>query len=246
MNKREFLKTAGLLSTGLVLSPILSCTSKAIATPTTAAAIGPKGFELPSLGYAYNALEPHFDALTMEIHHTKHHSAYVSNLNNAIIDKREFAGKTIEQVCAEANAENAVVRNNGGGHYNHSKFWKWIAPGGSNAPTEPVLAAINASFGSLDEFKKQFNDAAKGRFGSGWAWLCVGPDKKLFISSTPNQDNPLMLKLTDKPGTPILGLDVWEHAYYLKYQNKRPDYINAFWNVVNWTNVESDFVAAMR
>jgi Fe-Mn family superoxide dismutase len=246
MNKREFLKTAGVLSTGLVLSPLLSCATNAIVVPSAAPLPGPTGFELPALGYAYNALEPHIDAQTMEIHHTKHHAAYVTNLNKAITDKREFAGKSIEQLCAEASAENAAVRNNGGGHYNHSKFWKWIAPGGNKTPNETLLNAINAAFGSYEEFTKQFSDAAKSRFGSGWAWLCVGADKKLFVTSTPNQDNPLMLKLTDKPGTPILGLDVWEHAYYLKYHNKRPDYVSAFWSIVNWTNVEQDFVNAMR
>lgn len=245
MNKREFLKTAGVLSTGIILTPLLGCSTKTIVAPL-AEIPDPSAFELPSLSYAYNALEPHIDALTMEIHHTKHHAAYVANLNKAIAGKEEFAEKTIEQLCREATAENTAVRNNGGGHYNHSKFWKWIAPGGTQKPLQTLAGAIDADFGSYEEMVKQFTDAAKSRFGSGWTWLCVGPDKKLFISSTPNQDNPLMKNLVEKPGIPVLGLDVWEHAYYLKYQNKRPDYIDAFWNVVNWSQAEADFLVASR
>ncbi len=238
MKKREFLKTAGILSTGLVLSPLISCAAK---TGVVAPVVAPTSFELPPLGYAFNALEPHIDALTMEIHHDKHHGAYVTNLNKAIADKEIFNGKSLEQICEMVTADMAAVRNNGGGHYNHSKFWKWIAPGGAKAPSGELATAINSAFGSFDEMKKQFSEAAKTRFGSGWAWLSVGPDKKLFISSTPNQDNPLMKNLVEKVGTPILGIDVWEHAYYLNYQNKRPDYITAFFNIINWDTVATDF-----
>ena len=244
MNKREFLKTAGILSAGVVLSPLMSCASKSIIAGGLPAAVSE--FQLPALGFAFNALEPNIDAMTMEIHHGKHHQAYVTNLNKAIATNPAFQNLSIEQVCNSVSSADTAIRNNGGGHYNHSKFWTWITPGGAKAPSEAVNAAIVASFGSFDEFKKQFSDAAKTRFGSGWAWLCVGADNKLFVSSTPNQDNPLMGNLVDKPGTPILGLDVWEHAYYLNYQNRRPDYVTAFFNVINWTQVASDFEAATK
>ena len=244
MNKREFLKTAGILSAGVVLSPLVSCASKTIIPGGLPATVSE--FQLPALGFAFNALEPNIDAMTMEIHHGKHHQAYVTNLNKAIATNPAFQNLSIEQVCNSVSSADTAIRNNGGGHYNHSKFWTWITPGGAKAPTEAVNAAIVASFGSFDEFKKQFSDAAKTRFGSGWAWLCVGTDNKLFVSSTPNQDNPLMGSLVDKPGTPILGLDVWEHAYYLNYQNRRPDYVTAFFNVINWTQVASDFEAATK
>jgi Fe-Mn family superoxide dismutase len=191
---------------------------------------------LPPLPYDKAALEPHIDAATMEIHHGKHHNAYVTNLNNAIAGNAELEGKSIEDLCKDINsvpeAIRTAVRNNGGGHYNHSQFWTMIGPDAGGAPTGAVAEAINAAFGSFDAFKEAFAKAATTRFGSGWAWL-VAKDGKLSITSTPNQDNPLM----DGSGTPILGLDVWEHAYYLKYQNKRPDYIAAFWNVVNWKTV---------
>ena len=244
MNKREFLKTAGILSAGVVLSPLVSCASKTILPGGLPATVSE--FQLPALGFAFNALEPNIDAMTMEIHHGKHHQAYVTNLNKAIATNPAFQNLSIEQVCNSVSSADTAIRNNGGGHYNHSKFWTWITPGGAKAPTEAVNAAIVSSFGSFDEFKKQFSDAAKTRFGSGWAWLCVGADNKLFVSSTPNQDNPLMGSLVDKPGTPILGLDVWEHAYYLNYQNRRPDYVTAFFNVINWTQVASDFEAATK
>lgn len=192
-------------------------------------------FELPKISYAYNALEPHIDARTMEIHHTKHHQAYVTNLNNAVAGT-DAEKLSIDDICKNISKYPVAVRNNGGGHWNHSMFWEIMTPGGSNAPTGDVLDGINAAFGNVDEFKTKFAAAGATRFGSGWAWLIVGSDKKLAICSTPNQDNPLM-DIAETKGTPILGLDVWEHAYYLNYQNRRPDYISAFWNVINWDEV---------
>ncbi len=192
-------------------------------------------FELPQLPYAYNALEPHVDARTMEIHHTKHHQAYVTNLNNAIAGT-DAEKLSIEEICRNISKYPAPVRNNGGGHYNHDLFWKVLGPNRGGAPSGAVADAINAAFGSFDAFKEKFAAAGATRFGSGWAWLIVGADKKLAICSTPNQDNPLM-DIAEVKGTPILGLDVWEHAYYLNYQNRRPDYISAFWNLVNWDEV---------
>ncbi len=196
-------------------------------------------FELPQLPYAYDALEPHIDARTMEIHHTKHHNGYTTKLN-AAIEGTDFAGMSIEDIQANC-ADNAAVRNNGGGYYNHNLFWEVMSPNGGGTPSGDLAAAIDAAFGSFDAFKEAFSNAAATRFGSGWAWLCV-VDGKLEVCSTANQDNPLMG--IGCGGTPILGLDVWEHAYYLNYQNRRPDYINAFFNVVNWENVSENFAAA--
>jgi Fe-Mn family superoxide dismutase len=193
-------------------------------------------FELPKLPYAYNALEPHIDARTMEIHHTKHHQAYVTNLNNAIAGT-EAEKLSLEELCKNISKYPVPVRNNGGGHFNHSLFWTILKAGGGGAPTGDVAAAINTAFGSFDAFKTQFGTAATSRFGSGWAWLSISGGK-LSISSTPNQDNPLM-DVAEVKGTPLLGLDVWEHAYYLHYQNRRPDYIAAFWNLINWDEVNA-------
>ncbi|WP_291783247.1 superoxide dismutase [Cecembia sp.] len=198
-------------------------------------------FELPKLPYDYNALEPNIDARTMEIHHGKHHNGYVTNLNNAIAGT-DLENKSLEELMKVAGSNNAV-RNNGGGHYNHSLFWTVMSPDGGGAPTGDLATAIDAKFGSFDAFKEEFNKAAATRFGSGWAWLCVDEKKELCVCSTANQDNPLM-DIADCPGTPILGLDVWEHAYYLNYQNRRPDYVAAFWNVVNWAEVSKRFAAA--
>ncbi|SIO03786.1 superoxide dismutase [Algoriphagus halophilus] len=198
-------------------------------------------FELPSLPYAYDALEPNIDARTMEIHYTKHHNGYVTNLNNAIAGT-DLEGKSLEELLKIAGS-NTAVRNNGGGHFNHSLFWTILSPNGGGAPTGELAAAIDAKFGSFDAFKETFNKAAATRFGSGWAWLCVDAKKELCVCSSPNQDNPLM-DVAECPGTPILGLDVWEHAYYLNYQNRRPDYIASFWNVVNWEEVSKRYAAA--
>jgi Fe-Mn family superoxide dismutase len=198
-------------------------------------------FQLPSLPYALDALEPHIDARTMEIHHGKHHNAYVTNLNAAIAGT-ELEGKSLEELMKVAGS-NAAVRNNGGGHWNHSLFWQILSPTGGGLPTGELAAAIDAKFGSFDAFKETFNKAGATRFGSGWAWLCVDTKKELCVCSSPNQDNPLM-DVSDCPGTPILGLDVWEHAYYLHYQNRRPDYIAAFWNLINWEEVSKRYAAA--
>ena len=192
-------------------------------------------FELPKLPYAYDALEPHIDAKTMEIHHTKHHNAYTTNLNAAIAGT-DLEGKTIENILLNLDLNNTAVRNNGGGYYNHNLFWTVLSPKGGGEPTGELEEAIDKSFGSFEEFKAKFNKAATTRFGSGWAWLCIQEDGKLEVCSTGNQDNPLMPEVGCS-GTPILGLDVWEHAYYLNYQNRRPDYIEAFWSVVNWAEV---------
>ena len=198
-------------------------------------------FTLPNLPYAFNALEPHIDAKTMEIHHGKHHQAYVTNLNNAIAGKDEEK-LSIEEICKNISKYGMPVRNNGGGHFNHSLFWTIMKPGGGGAPSGALGDAINAAFTSFDNFKTQFANAGATRFGSGWAWLSVSGGK-LVVSSTPNQDNPLM-DVAEVKGTPILGMDVWEHAYYLHYQNRRPDYIAAFWNVVNWDEVAKRLNAA--
>ena len=200
-------------------------------------------YTLPTLAYPYNALEPHIDARTMEIHHSKHHQAYINNVNNAIKGKADLESKSVEDLIANINAIpediRNVVRNNGGGHANHTLFWTIIGPNAGGQPQGKVAAAIDQAFGSFDAFKEKFAQAATTRFGSGWAWLSVTKDGKLEISSTPNQDSPL-----SEGKTPILTIDVWEHAYYLHYQNRRPDYIAAFWNVVNWQEVEKRFSAA--
>lgn len=208
-------------------------------------------FTLPALPYGFDALEPHVDATTMQIHHGKHHNAYVTNVNTALDGHADLQSKSIEALCADLNAVpekiRTAVRNNGGGHFNHSLFWTIMAPagqGGGGAPGGELASAINTAFGSFDAFKEQFGKAATTRFGSGWAWLGVKGDGGLCICSTPNQDNPLMKGVVECPCTPILGLDVWEHAYYLHYQNRRPDYISAWWNVVNWSAVAKRYEAA--
>jgi len=192
-------------------------------------------FTLPALPYATDALEPHIDKMTMEIHHGKHHQAYVTNLNKALEGKPE-ADSSIEDIIRHISSFPMAVRNNGGGHYNHSLFWTVLGPNADGAPTGALADAINSTFGSFDELKTKMSDAGATRFGSGWSWLIVTPEKKLAITSTPNQDNPLM-DIAEVKGTPIFGIDVWEHAYYLKYQNRRPDYLAAIWNVVNWDKV---------
>jgi Fe-Mn family superoxide dismutase len=194
------------------------------------------------LHYAFDALEPHIDAQTMQIHHDKHHQAYVDNLNKAL-DGSDGMNKTLEELMANISAYPVAVRNNGGGHFNHTLFWTMLSPNGGGAPTGDLAKAIDETFGSLDALKEKMSTAGATRFGSGWAWLSVH-NNKLVVSSTPNQDNPLM-DIAEVKGTPILGIDVWEHAYYLKYQNKRPDYLKAIWNVVNWHEVEMRYKAAL-
>lgn len=198
-------------------------------------------FELPQLDYAHDALEPHVDARTMEIHHGKHHQGYTNNLNAAIAGTA-MDSASIEAILADLDLNNGAIRNNGGGFYNHNLFWKSMSPNGGGAPSGDLAAAIDASFGSFDAFKETFSKAAATRFGSGWAWLCVHKGGKLEVCSTPNQDNPLMPGI-GCGGFPILGLDVWEHAYYLNYQNRRPDYVSAFFNVINWSNAAALFEA---
>ena len=200
-------------------------------------------FTLPPLPYAFNALEPHIDAQTMQIHHDKHHQAYVDNLNKAIAGS-EHENKSLEELIANAGKISAAVRNNGGGHWNHSFFWEILAPNAGGQPSGKLADAINQTFGSLDALKEKVNAAGATRFGSGWAWLIV-KDGKLEVTSTPNQDNPLM-DVAEVKGTPILGIDVWEHSYYLKYQNKRPDYLKEIWNVINWRKVAEHFDKASK
>ncbi len=254
MEKRTFLKTGLLLSAGAVIAPFIqACKSAGKSANGTAG--GPvipppklrrtTPFALPALPYAVGALEPHVDKMTMEIHHGKHHQGYVNNLNDAV-KGTVYNEYELEDIVARITASDAdkKIRNNAGGHWNHSFFWQIMTPGGG-APEGQLLTTINTAFGSVDKLKDEFSNAAKGVFGSGWAWLCVGKDKSLFVTTTPNQDNPLMLQLTARPGTPILGIDVWEHAYYLKHQNKRADYITAFFNVINWKEVALRFDKAM-
>lgn len=200
-------------------------------------------FTLPSLPYAHDALEPHIDKQTMEIHHGKHHQAYVDNLNKAVAGT-EHENKSLEVLVANAGKISPAVRNNGGGHWNHSFFWEILGPNAGGKPSGPLSEAINSNFGSLEGLQEKINTAGATRFGSGWAWLIV-KDGKLEVTSTPNQDNPLM-DVAETKGTPILGIDVWEHAYYLKYQNKRPDYLKAVWNVVNWTKVAERYEEALK
>ncbi|MCJ8006839.1 superoxide dismutase SodA [Lederbergia wuyishanensis] len=199
-------------------------------------------YELPQLPYGYDALEPHIDKETLNIHHTKHHNTYVTNLNSALEGNADLASKSVEDLIADLDSVpesiRTAVRNNGGGHANHSLFWKLLSPNGGGEPTGSIAEAINSKFGSFDKFKEQFQAAGAGRFGSGWAWLALN-NGELEITSTPNQDSPLM-----EGKTPLLGLDVWEHAYYLKYQNRRPEYMSAFWNVVNWDEVQKLYEAA--
>lgn len=201
-------------------------------------------YQLPALPYAYVALEPYIDAATMEIHHTKHHQGYTTKLN-AALEEAELANEDLEDLFTKISELPKGIRNNGGGYYNHNLFWTILSPKGGGEPTGAVAKAITAAYGSFEAFKNAFDAAAATRFGSGWAWLIVGEDNKVKVTSTPNQDNPLM-DVADDNGTPILGLDVWEHAYYLNYQNKRPEYIGAFWKLVNWDEVEKRYQEAIK
>ena len=196
-------------------------------------------FQLPDLNYGFDSLEPHIDAKTMQIHHGKHHAGYTSKLN-AAVEGTDLEGKSIEDLLSNLDLSNSAVRNNGGGYYNHCLFWEIMSPNGGGSPSGSLLAAIEKAFGSFDEFKAEFSKAASTRFGSGWAWLCAHSDGSLEICSTANQDNPIMNGI-GCGGSPILGLDVWEHAYYLNYQNRRPDYINGFFNVIDWVKVEEKY-----
>ena len=245
-NRRNFIKNSLLLTAAGLIAPSLMKAngSNAVTQSNENMLDGTGPFTLPPLTYDYNALEPNIDAMTMQIHHDKHHAAYVNNLNKAIAENN--LGNTVlgplalDDLIKNISKYPVAIRNNGGGHWNHSFFWKIMKPNGGGQPSGKLVDAINSAFTSLDAMKTKFDEAGAKRFGSGWAWLIVNKDGKLDICSTPNQDNPLM-DIAEAKGTPILGLDVWEHAYYLKYQNKRPDYINAWWNVVDWNEVAKNF-----
>lgn len=252
MNKRTFLKTGALATAAAFVNPfnVFANNEPLVLTDNDATGFGKPfagKFELPALPYQYDALEPNIDKMTMEIHHDKHHAGYVNNLNKAI-DGKAYANMTLDQIVMNVKADDTAVRNNGGGHYNHSMFWKWMAPNSGGAPKGRIADFINQKFGSFDKFKEQFNTAATTRFGSGWAWLAMGKKGDLMILSTPNQDNPLMKNVVSKKeyGYPILGIDVWEHAYYLKYQNKRGDYVGNFWNLINWDEVNKQYDMAAK
>jgi len=246
MNKREFIKLAGLAGVAALGNP----TGVLAASPAARKGVSVSGgdqkapFTVPALPYGFDALEPYIDKATMEIHHDKHHGAYVKNLNDAVKGS-SYENLSLEEILKKVNTDDKAVRNNAGGHFNHSLFWKILSPA-KTAPSDKLKAAINESFTSWEKFQEIFNTAAKGVFGSGWAWLIVTPGKKLSVINTPNQDNPLMENIVKERGTPILALDVWEHAYYLKYHNVRPDYITAFWNVINWKQVDELYAAAVK
>lgn len=238
MKKRTFIKATSALVVGAAVSPMAACkaemkegkndASQSEATTST--------FSLPDLPYAFDALAPNIDAMTMEIHHGKHHAGYVRKFNDALKGST-YTGKSLEDILAAIGPEDTGLRNNGGGHFNHSLFWSVMSPNGGGSPSGDLGDAINANFDSFDKFKEVFSAAAGSRFGSGWAWLIKTSDGKLTVDSTPNQDNPLMANIAGTKGTPILGLDVWEHAYYLNYQNRRGDYVSNFFNVINWNEV---------
>jgi Fe-Mn family superoxide dismutase len=240
MNRRKFIYSAAAIGASAVIEPYAKGLIN-LSNNKNRSEITMGKFELPALPYAYDALEPYIDKMTMEIHHTKHHNAYVTNLNKAV-EGTEMEGKSLEDLMANISKYSVAVRNNGGGHWNHSLFWTLMKKGGGGEPTGALADAIKSAFGSFADFKTQFSNAGATRFGSGWAWL-VKQNGKLVIGSTPNQDNPLM-DVSDLKGTPVLGLDVWEHAYYLKYQNRRPEYIENWWNVINWDEAAKKFSEA--
>lgn len=248
MKKRDFLKTGALLTMGAVVGPLVGCNNNTPAQEEEPAQepikTDPIIYELPALGYGFDALEPHIDARTMEIHHGKHHAGYTKKLNKAL-EGSDRASEDLMAIFAnlQDKDEDAAVRNNGGGFYNHKLFWEVIGPNKGGQPTGDLATAIDQSFGSFENFSTAFKDAASSRFGSGWAWLIKGEDGKLAVTDTPNQDNPLMKNLAEKTGSPILGIDVWEHAYYLHYQNKRGEYINSFFNIINWEAVAAKLAA---
>lgn len=246
MTRKEFLQTSAAAAAGALLVPQTVFGQATENAPIQEISALASPFVLAPLPYAFKALEPAIDAQTMEIHHDKHHAAYITNLNTALANS-PLRDKRLGEILAAVSAQDTAIRNHAGGHWNHSLFWALMQPEGKTAtkPQGALAAAIEKELGGWDACKAKFAEAAKTRFGSGWAWLSVGADKKLFISSTPNQDNPLMKNLVEGVGTPILGLDVWEHAYYLKYQNRRADYIEAFFNVLNWSVVEKNYAAAI-
>lgn len=244
MNKREFLKAAGFASLGLAILPMYQCQSKSddLENNEEDDKDNRAPFKLPELGFSYSALEPNIDAETMEIHYNKHHGGYVKKLNKAV-NESDYKDKSLREILGEVseNEDDNDLRNNAGGHFNHTLFWEILLPGGSKKPNGKLLKKINEDFGSFEKFKTDFSKMALEVFGSGWTWLCVDKDQNLFIVNTENQDNPLMHKIAMKKGTPILGVDIWEHAYYLKYQNERKKYIVNIFNIINWDVVGSNF-----
>lgn len=254
MKKREFLRLSGIVGAGIVVSPFLACDEASKAGDSNASDNGdekesssdkaPMTFELPALGYSYTALAPAIDAETMEIHHSKHHAGYVRKLNNALKETSGYGGMSLDEIVMNVNEGDTGVRNNGGGHWNHSMFWDVMKPGGASEPSGKLKEAMMSAFGSLKDCEEQFFNAAKGVFGSGWAWICANDDGSLFITSTENQDNPMMKNVVEKTGRPILGIDVWEHAYYLNYQNERGEYIKSWMDLINWDVVAANYDAA--
>lgn len=246
MKKRDFLKTGALLTIGAVVTPFVGCNenSPKVVAPKEPVKTTPIVYELPALNYEFDALEPYIDARTMEIHHGKHHAGYTKKLNKAL-EGSDRASEDLITIFAKLQdkEEDTAVRNNGGGFYNHKLFWEVIGPNKGGQPTGNLATAIDQSFGSFENFATAFKDAAASRFGSGWAWLIKEDKGKLAVADTPNQDNPLMKKIAEKTGTPILGLDVWEHAYYLHYQNRRKEYINSFFNIIDWEAVTKKLAA---
>ena len=243
MDKRTFIKVTSIAAAGSLILPMTSCSSDPKANEVVDASKGLVApFELPQLAFEFDALAPNIDAQTMEIHHGKHHAGYVKKLNAALEGNDKFTGKTLEQMLASVGDDDTAVRNNGGGHYNHSLFWETMTPKTTELQGD-LASLINGAFGSFDNFKTEFSEAATSRFGSGWAWLSLDTGNKPVITSTPNQDNPLMKGLMGKSSYPLLGLDVWEHAYYLNYQNRRGDYVSNFFNVINWDAVAERFMA---
>jgi len=246
-SRRDFIKKSAFFSVAGIAATIIPGSVKAVTRRMEEQNLLDEAgkFTLPSLPYGYDALEPHIDKMTMEIHYTKHHNAYVVNLNKALEGRKGEDNLSLEEICKNISKYPAAVRNNGGGHYNHSLFWTMMKPNGGGQPQGALGDAIKNTFNTFDEFKTKFSDTAMKRFGSGWAWLVVNPDKKLEIGSTPNQDNPLM-DISEFKGTPVLAIDVWEHAYYLKNQNRRADYIASWWNVVNWEEASKLFTTATK
>ncbi len=235
MDRRDFLIKSSWVAAGLAAAPGMACAAQ----PS-----GP-AFSLPELGYAYGALEPHLDAMTMEIHHSKHHQGYVNNLNKAL-EGHPLAGQKLRDILAALSPSDTALVNNGGGHANHSLFWQILAPGGQQQPAGELAQAVQAAFGSADALRTQLGEAAMKVFGSGWAWLSLDADNKLFISSTRNQENPLMKGVVERSGIPVLGIDVWEHAYYLKFQNRRKDYLDSLMGVLNWTVIGEQYALALK
>ncbi len=244
MKRRQFVQAGTLFTLGAMTSSLAACDTGASGTEDTTAGKAEKAatktFTLPELPYAHNALAPYIDEQTMQIHHGKHHAGYVRKLN-AALEGHAMAGKNLAEIVQSVTDKDTGVRNNGGGHFNHSLFWEVMQPGGGEVPAGKLADAINSTFTSFDGFKEQFAKAAATRFGSGWAWLSVGEDGKLFVSSTPNQDNPMMKNIVEQAGAPLLGLDVWEHAYYLNYQNRRKDYIDSFFKIINWEAIAKNY-----